>query len=370
MSDARPATSATASTGTGIGDATGTGDAIRAAVRTQGGATGTGTGNGNGTGTQSLAVFVCRGTRGDVGAIVSVAARWAGAAAELASVATSRSSVPPRTSIKIKIITHRKLLAEEVIACALRVHGMSSAVLEPGEDLPTGLEDKRQRIITREDTAALAAHLLQECAGASIIVYNLFALEGHALAERLGVPGVAASPFVIDRAPPTAFAARLEEAFPSLMAVLRGAGERGGDGCVSYQDVDHWMWRLFLDDVGDFRHALALPPCPLLDANEQLLQTMPKPTTLLVGASPTLVTRAAYWPPSVRLCGHWSLDHVLQQGHTPPDIPLMTPAPAATSAISTYLRKLGAASFARGAESVDTSTGSGVGQSIAYYKSN
>ena len=266
-----------------------------------------------------LVVLVARGTRGDVGAIVSLACRWAREASGV---------------VEVKVITHGKLLAEGDIALACQACGVTGARIEasPGLDADADQEQaaaagKRRRVATEQETRALAAHLLQECRGAAMVVYNLFALEGHALAERLGVPGVAASPFVIARAPPAAFAARLQEAFPALVAALHAADDEGatrgedtgegagagegagqGPGSVAYRDVDHWMWRLFLDDVGDFRCALGLPPCPLLDAQERILQPLPRATTLLVGASPTLVTRSAFWPRSVRLCGFWPLD--------------------------------------------------------------
>ena len=101
-----------------------------------------------------------------------------------------------------------------------------------------------------------------------------------------------------------------------------GAGEE-----VGYAEVDHWMWRLFLDDYGSVCESLGLPPLPL---SLNCSGTLPPPTPLLYGISPSVISRQPYWPdryiaslvlalcftscsslarhiPSVSLCGFWSL---------------------------------------------------------------
>lgn len=108
--------------------------------------------------------------------------------------------------------------------------------------------------------------------GAAGLVHNLFAWEGHAIAERLGLAAVAASPFMLARPPPTRFLGELERVQPVLCAALRNA-----DPCttVSLQHVDHWLWRLFLDDVGDLRETLGLPACPFLTAGGAVVDPLP-----------------------------------------------------------------------------------------------
>eukprot|EP00301_Raphidiophrys_heterophryoidea_P007210 c12821_g1_i2.p1 GENE.c12821_g1_i2~~c12821_g1_i2.p1 ORF type:complete len:141 (+),score=22.82 c12821_g1_i2:468-890(+) len=66
-------------------------------------------------------------------------------------------------------------------------------------------------------------------------------------------------------------------------------------GCVSWDDVEHWIWRLFLDDVGEFREALGLGAVP------ELAKSIP----LLYGVSPHIITRPPFWSPEVQLCGFW-----------------------------------------------------------------
>lgn len=67
----------------------------------------------------------------------------------------------------------------------------------------------------------------------------------------------------------------------------------GIDEEVSYAEVDHWMWRLFLDDYGCVCESLGLPILPFsLDSSGAL----PPPTALLYGISPAVISRQPYWP--------------------------------------------------------------------------
>ena len=62
---------------------------------------------------------------------------------------------------------------------------------------------------------------------------------------------------------------------------------------VGYAEVDHWMWRMFLDDYGSTCESLGLPTLPLsLDSTGAL----PPPTPLLYGISPLVIPRQPYWP--------------------------------------------------------------------------
>ncbi len=65
-----------------------------------------------------------------------------------------------------------------------------------------------------------------------------------------------------------------------------------GGEVVSYAEVDHWMWRLFLDDYGSVCNHLAL------SSNTPLLSeaSLPPPITLLYGISSVLTPRQPYWP--------------------------------------------------------------------------
>ena len=72
-------------------------------------------------------------------------------------------------------------------------------------------------------------------------------------------------------------------------------------GQISYSEVDHWMWRLFLDDYGEVCGSLGLSHCLPFSATLPL----PAPTPLLYGISPTLAPRQSYWP--ARYCSNCSM---------------------------------------------------------------
>ena len=72
---------------------------------------------------------------------------------------------------------------------------------------------------------------------------------------------------------------------------------------MSYKEIDHWMWRLFLNDLSEACEAAGLPSFPLLTSSLSELS----PPLLLYGISPSIVQRQPYWPDSVHLCGFWQL---------------------------------------------------------------
>jgi len=65
-------------------------------------------------------------------------------------------------------------------------------------------------------------------------------------------------------------------------------------GQVSYGDIDHWMWRLYLDDFGEFCDSIGLPVCPYAELRPD--DPLPPPTTLLYGISPQVIEKPQYWP--------------------------------------------------------------------------
>ena len=70
-------------------------------------------------------------------------------------------------------------------------------------------------------------------------------------------------------------------------------------GCndLSYCEVDHWMWRLFLSDLTSACSVAGLP------ADHTRVASIP----LLYGISDCVLPRQPYWPASVHLCGYWQL---------------------------------------------------------------
>ena len=66
-------------------------------------------------------------------------------------------------------------------------------------------------------------------------------------------------------------------------------------------EVDHWMWRLFLDDLGDACASVGIQNIPFLDSCLDSDETdkqasLPLPTPLLYGISPSLLQQQAFWP--------------------------------------------------------------------------
>jgi hypothetical protein len=184
------------------------------------------------------------------------------------------------------------------------------------------LRSRQPRMEYATTTAAEAVRMCELCRGTRLVVFNLFAIEGFSVAEAVGARCAAVTPFLLDRPPPSRFEAQLKQAVPELFHRLKKATT----GSCSYAEVDHWMWRLFLDDVGEVREALDLPACPYHNKIGAVLLKLPAPPLLLVGVSSVLVPRAPYWPASVVLCGQWSLEAVV------PPTPQYTP-PAAVAAL-------------------------------------
>jgi len=98
-------------------------------------------------------------------------------------------------------------------------------------------------------------------------VFNLFALAAYHIAEHLGVPCVAVSPWLILSSPPHWFASRFKRQHKQRYSALQtdataaaassnSSSERKSDDSnrlsesVSWSDVEHWMWPLFAEDEG------------------------------------------------------------------------------------------------------------------------
>ena len=246
-------------------------------------------------------------------------------------------------------------------------------------------------------------------------MFNLFALEGHAIAEYYGIGWALASPCYPPKPPPVTFFAKLEKAHPHLFGLIsktaetaevhddgqdgerfkkrkagmqakddlidgeekekeegdggfvdKGVGDQsrpGGKGnsgecqvimekCkkatllrsrpawdalhlesselytppmalknendyvsrkldglnydrsrLGIRDLELWMWRLFLDDLGDFRESLGLIPCPYSDIHDA--DQLPQTPLSLFGLSPALMSIESLLPQRALLCGAW-----------------------------------------------------------------
>ena len=61
-------------------------------------------------------------------------------------------------------------------------------------------------------------------------------------------------------------------------------------------EVEHWMWRLFLDDLGNACASLDMQNVPFLNCSGSEGSLLPSPTPLLYGISPSLLQREPFWP--------------------------------------------------------------------------
>lgn len=239
-------------------------------------------------------VFLCKGSRGDVAPILSLA------------VGFKKSS----TADSCTLATHacHRLKFDSI----LRKNGIDFvAVDELGSDSGPRNSEKMELQVcsgrgfskSQQQDRIIEMHgSLKACRGADAIVFNLFACEGWFIAKYFDVPCVAASPFAVTRTPPVTFESKFIDAYPDLYERLQESPR----GRVSYGDIDHWMWRLYLDDFGEFCDSIGLPVCPYAELRPE--DPLPPSTTLLYGISPRVIEKPQYWPDSVVLCGYWFLD--------------------------------------------------------------
>ncbi|KAI8916906.1 hypothetical protein BC831DRAFT_554231 [Entophlyctis helioformis] len=127
------------------------------------------------------------------------------------------------------------------------------------------------------------------------VVFTLFAIEGWSMAEALHVPAIAVSPFSPSTVPaPRSFLAALAHARPDLVSRLDAA---------AMADLATWQWRLHLDDQGDLRAGLGLPPAPI---DDDAAASLPD-TRLLVLQDGRLLQRVDCPSPRIVWTGHCAL---------------------------------------------------------------
>eukprot|EP00824_Muranothrix_gubernata_P011525 TRINITY_DN24984_c0_g1_i1.p1 TRINITY_DN24984_c0_g1~~TRINITY_DN24984_c0_g1_i1.p1 ORF type:complete len:483 (-),score=70.42 TRINITY_DN24984_c0_g1_i1:6-1247(-) len=151
------------------------------------------------------------------------------------------------------------------------------------------------------------------------LVFNLLSIAGFHMAEALAIPCVCTSTCILPYACPPSFPSLFRQEHPRLYKCLQDAEKDPAH--VGWAEVEHWMWRIFLDDHGAWREKLGLPPCPFLDQEGAV--RLPPPIPLLYGITELLVERPSHWPVSAQLCGIWpSLEDVhpeMNDSYPPPD---------------------------------------------------
>ncbi|GAX75424.1 hypothetical protein CEUSTIGMA_g2868.t1 [Chlamydomonas eustigma] len=148
---------------------------------------------------------------------------------------------------------------------------------------------------------------IRDITNLSVVVFNLFALEGYHIAEALNVRCVAASPYQMPYACPAHFKRSFIMAHG--LPLFNRLVEAEGTGQVSWKEVTLWMWPLFTERWAKFRtEILSLAPCPLYDRNSHLpLTDLPPAITLLYGFSfsEKIFPQPGYYPASVITTGFW-----------------------------------------------------------------
>lgn len=317
----------------------------------------------------SCIALLAVGTRGDVQPLLALAI-------ELRNLPVS-----------VTLITHRAheaWLQEPAHAAQLLLRFISSPPTDAAavdtavregqqrDELIAACEAALGRTVQRPSGPAVCA---EACSTRALILFNVFALEGFHIAEALGVPCLAASPCLVPYAMPAAFERRFRQANPSLYQALKAAdehrqqpvaganssaaniGSTGIAGSVGWAEVRHWLWPLFTERWGAWRHhrlglpavpysdcppGVPLPPAPALLYGEgpcsgscchlrpsvcwsdtmMLACLAPR---LLSGVSESVVPRPGFWPSTVHMCGYWASMHCFpaSQQQLPPIMRLL-----------------------------------------------
>ncbi|KAL0086968.1 hypothetical protein F4703DRAFT_1544154 [Phycomyces blakesleeanus] len=119
----------------------------------------------------------------------------------------------------------------------------------------------------------------------TLIIFSTFTIEGWSISERLQVPSIGVSFFPLDCFPmPPEFKNELCDSLPELTDALSHPNKE----TVDWRHVVHWMWRLFLEDQGDFREYLGLTTMPFVDITDSgsVEVCLPIPTTMIYAFDP------------------------------------------------------------------------------------
>jgi len=214
--------------------------------------------------------FLALGTRGDVAPLVGIARHLCG--------------VTP--GCQIVFVTHADLHDDSRDVCAGWEWGTVASTQCASNDKSAVRDQERESLVAACERAVPLDG----------IVFNLFALEGLAIAESLGINAVAVTTFW----PPTPPAAMLpvrgllqeiRDAMPDVAAELDKGAYQGANAVWCWADLEVWLWRVLLDDHGDWRaRRLGLAPSPFVaTSNGRQVPACISPVRLLSLVSPLLL---------------------------------------------------------------------------------
>ena len=221
---------------------------------------------------QKTVTFLAFGTRGDVLPLLSVAIAVARTEALACVFVTHQEFV---LDYEDKASTKSlKFVSVNSTSSGIQVGDGNSAL--DGESAPLWPQRSHEREMC-----------LKASEGACLLVANLFFLEAWSLAELRQIPCIFVSPFAQTERIPAELEVAIADAHESLYLTLKSADSSphtlAGIRTVSWKTVEHFAWRMFLNDFGEWREdILGLDPIPFLRYFEE--------TGVLPAACPLLYT--------------------------------------------------------------------------------
>ncbi len=207
---------------------------------------------------------------------------------------------------QVRIATY-DLFADLVNRCSLEfasVHGDPRQIIE-GESGQKLLESNQnpvkwarnlQDLIAAEGVEKTLADIVKACQGVDAILYTIFGIAGHHVAEMLDVPSMA-----VFLQP----ASRTRE-FPCFLFPAFSLG--GGYNRWTYRVLEEVYWQMMRLPTNRWRReSLKLEPLPFWGMHDILYQ---KRVPWLYGFSQFVVPRPHDWPDWHHITGYWFLDGV------------------------------------------------------------
>ncbi|KAJ3177598.1 hypothetical protein HDU87_004351 [Geranomyces variabilis] len=233
-----------------------------------------------------VVVFLALGSAGDVLPLLRLAWHFAVVFRLPVRFVTHVDLTPLCQSQRIKLSTSGKNPVFDVYSILTFSTGglPSSAPDLASHSAPTASSnvDLHPRVQQRQIEQAA---ILPACTGARAIVFNLFCLEGWSVAERMRVPCAAVSPFLAPLGG--------GDMPKGLSTAIGGTIEDAG----TWAAIEHWAWRMFLDDVGRYREGIGLCADVICDCNETRTGGFAVPS-LMYRLSPAVLAAAGVQLPA------------------------------------------------------------------------
>ncbi|CAM9831399.1 unnamed protein product, partial [Ectocarpus fasciculatus] len=188
--------------------------------------------------------------------------------------------------------------------------GRHDTTMLPGRWLnlvPTPFRSRDAGIQRRRSkgNSSTAERLHRGMSGSSLVIFNLFALEGYHVSEALFISSAVCHPYLMTVSPtPSSFPNMLRRTYPRLYRRLTRVLNKPRRGRLenTWDHVEHWMWPLFTNRWGTFWERVGLDPCPLQD-DLVAKPSEPRGEGLTLADNGCLMDASPYWPECGRVCG-------------------------------------------------------------------